>query len=202
MNSRIVRLSLGGLVLMLVSLACGIGSLTGPTASPTPAPLNPPTSTPLPPSPLPPSATPAPVLVPSDTPIPDQDTIMKNNGFERNAALDSACGTACTAYKNASINAIADFYYTNKSFSILYYGTDKNGSAEQAEAVVINQVLADLYPGNLCSDILQIASDFPNHIGTSRGISGNFIWTVSINATYNLDKTIKQATIYIAVTPG
>jgi hypothetical protein len=48
------------------------------------------------------TATPATVLVPSDTPFPDQDTIMNNNGFERNAALDSACGTARTACKNAS----------------------------------------------------------------------------------------------------
>jgi hypothetical protein len=205
MNVRIVRLLLAGLAVVLGSQACNMGAGVTPSLTPTVVSISSPTSPPptaLPPTPLPPTATSAPVLAPTDTPIPDLATILKNNGFERDKTLDSACHTACSAYKNTSVNVIADDYYTNKSFSLLYYARDKNGSNEQAEAAVVAQLLAQLYPGSLSSDVMLIASDFPNHLGSSRGIAGNYIWSVSIRITYNLDTTIKQATIYIGITPG
>ncbi len=187
MNRRIVRLFLAGMAVMLGSLACAVGPLLAPAASPTAISTPPPIPSPTPqpaqvqPSPLPPTDTPAVVAAPTDTPIPDMETILKNNGFERDKTLDSACSTACSAYKNSTVNVIADYYYTNKSFSLLYYGKDKNGQNEQAEAAVVNKLLSELYPGNLCSDVMAIANDFPNHPGPNRGIAGNYIWTVSIN---------------------
>jgi len=211
MNRRMLGLFLAAMAVSLVSLACGIGPLLAPAASPTSGvisvPSPPPQPTALPPEPVqptepPPTRTPAPVLAPTDTAIPDMETILVNNGFERDKTLDSACGTACSAYKNSSLNVIADYYYTNKSFSLLYYGKDKNGQNELAEAAVVNKLLSELYPGNLCSDVMAIAGDFPNNKGTNRAIAGNYIWTVSINITYNLDTTIKQATIYIGIVPG
>ncbi len=204
MNRRIVQLFLAGMAVILGSLACAVGPLFATAATPTPVSISSPTPqpTPLPPIPLPPTVTPAAVLALTDTAIPDLEAILKNNGFERDKTLDSACSTACSAYKNSTVNVIADFYYTNKSFSLLYYAKDKNGPNEQAEAAVITQLLAGLYPGSLSSDVMLISNDFPNQLGTNRGIAGNYIWTVSISVTYNLDKTIKQATIYIAITPG
>jgi hypothetical protein len=205
MKRQISRLLLAGMAIILGGQACSVGPQVTPTLTPAVVSISSPTSpppTPLPPTQLPPSSTPAPVVAPTDTPIPDLATILKNNGFERDKTLDSACNTPCSAYKNSAVNVIADFYYTNKSFSLLYYAKDRNGTNEQAEATVITQLLAELYPGTLSNDVMLIANDFPNHLGSSRGISGNYIWSVSISATYNLDKTIKQATIYIGVTPG
>ena len=199
MNRRIVRLFLAVMVIILGSQACAVGPSAAPATTPTLVSIPSPTP---PPTPIPPTLTPAPVLAPTDTPIPDLVAILKNNGFERDKTLDSACSTACSAYKNSTVNVIADYYYTNKSFSLLYYGKDKNGQNEQAEAAVVNKLLAELYPGTLSSDVMAIANDFPNHPGPSRGIAGNYIWTVSINITYNLDKTINQGTIYIGITPG
>jgi hypothetical protein len=205
MNRQTIRLFLAGMVLILGSQACNMGPQVTPSFTPTvvsiPS-LSAPAPTALPPTPLPPTASPVPALTPTDTPIPDLTTILKNNGFERDKTLDSACRTACSAYKNTAVNVIADDYYTNKSFSLIYYARDKNAANEQAEAAVVAQLLAQLYPGNLSNDVMQIANDFPNHLGSNRGISGNYIWSVSISATYNLDKTIKQATIYIGITPG
>ncbi len=204
MNSHSIRLFLAGMAVVLGISACIRGPQVAPAASPTPIPPSSPipVSTSLPATPLPPTFTSAPVLAPTDTPIPDLDAILKNNGFERDKTLDSACNTPCSAYKNSAVNVIADFYYTNKSFSLLYNAKDKNGANEQAEAAVITKLLTELYPGGLCSDIMLIANDFPNQVGTHNGVAGNYIWTVSIATTYNLDKTIKQATIYIAITPG
>ncbi len=205
MNKPIVRLFLAGLTILLGAQACNLGTQAAPTLPPTAVPFSSPTSsppTPLPPSPIPPTATSAPVAAPTDTSVPDLATILKNNGFERDKSLDSACHTACSAYKNATVNVIADEYYTNKSFSLLYYGKDKNGQNEQAAAAVVSQLLAQLYPGSLSSDVMAVAGDFPNRLGSSRGIAGNYIWSVSISITYNMDQTIKQATIYIGVTPG
>jgi hypothetical protein len=205
MKRRNVRLFLTGLAIILGGQACSMSPQVTPTLPPTVVPVSSPTSvppTPLPPSPIPPSATSAPVAAPTDTSVSDLATILKNNGFERDKSLDSACHTACSAYKNATVNVIADDYYTNKSFSLLYYGKDKNGANEQAAAAVISQLLAQLYPGSLSSDVMAVAGDFPNRLGSSRGIAGNYIWSVSISITYNLDTTIKQATIYIGVTPG
>lgn len=198
------RSFLAGMAVVLVFSACTLGPQAAPAASPTPIPPSSPVpvSTSLPPTPLPPTFTPAPVLAPADTPIPDLDAILKNNGFERDKTLDSACSTPCSAYKNSAVNVIADFYYTNKSFSLLYYAKDKNGANEQAQAAVITKLLTELYPGGLCSDIMRIANDFPNQVGTNNGVAGNYVWTVSIATTYNLDKTIKQATIYLAIAPG
>lgn len=205
MNKQIARLLLAGMAIILGGQACTTGPQFTPSPTPIVASISSPTSpppTPLPPSPLPPTATAAPAAAPTDTSIPDLATILKNNGFERDKSLDSACHTACSAYKNATVNVIADDYYTNKSFSLLYYGKDKNGQNEQAAAAVVSQLLAQLYPGSLSSDVMAVAGDFPNRLGSSRGIAGNYIWSVSISVTYNLDTTIKQATIYIGVTPG
>lgn len=211
MNRRIVRISLASMAVILGSLACAVGPLVAPAASPTSGVISVPSPTPQPttaptepvqPSEPAPTRTPEPVLAPTDTAIPDINTILLNNGFERDKTLDSACGTACSAYKNSTVNVIADYYYTNKSFSLLYYGKDSNGQNEQAEAAVVNKLLSELYPGNLCSDVMAIAGDFSNNKGTHRAIAGNFIWTVSIDITYNLDTTIKQATIYIGIVPG
>src|SRR5512135_1995360 len=184
MNKPIVRLFLAGLTILLGVQACNLGSQTAPTLPPTAVPISSPTSsppTPPPPSLIPPTATSAPVAAPTDTSIPDLATILKNNGFERDKLLDSACHTACSAYKNAAVNVIADDYYTNKSFSLLYYGKEKNGQNEQAEAAVVSQLLAQLYPGSLSSDVMAVAGDFPNRRGSSRGIAGNYIWSVSIS---------------------
>lgn len=204
MNKHFVRLSLAGMAVILASLACSMGTPVAPTASsvptsrpsPTPAPLN----TPIPPT-LTPEATLA--LAPTDTPVLDMEAIMKKHGFARDKTLDSACYSACSAYKNSSVNVIADYYYTNKSFSLLYYAKDKSGSNEQAQSAVITQLLAELYPGNLSSEVMLIADDFSNRLqNSSQGVTGNDKWSVSFTATYNLDKTIKQVTIYIAITPG
>jgi hypothetical protein len=206
MNRRIIRLFLAGMVFLLGSQACSAGTPVAPAASPTAVPISisSPTSqpTPLPPTSLPPTTMPAPVLAPTDTPVPDLEAILKANGFERDKTLDGACNTACSAYKNSTVNVIADYYYTNKSFSLLYYAKDKNGPNEQAEAGVITKLLSELYPGSLSSDVMQIANDFPNQLESTRGVAGNYIWSVSIKKTYNLDTTIKQAAIYIGVTPG
>jgi hypothetical protein len=205
MNRQTIRLFLAGMVLILGTQACNMGPQVSPSFTPTTVSIpsvSAPVPTPLPPTSLPPTASPVPALAPTDTPIPDLATILKNNGFERDKTLDSACQTACSAYKNTAVNVIADDYYTNKSFSLIYYARDKNGANEQAEAAVVAQLLTQLYPGSLSTYVMQIADDFPNHLGSSRGISGNYIWSVSISATYNLDKTIKQATIYIGITPG
>jgi hypothetical protein len=206
MNKHRSSFFLAGLAVLLASLACAVGPLIAPAASPTPVPsdtpLPSPSPTPEPPTALPPTLTPPPALPPTDTPVPDMETILKNNGFERDKTLDSACFTACSAYKNSSVNVVADYYYTNKSFSLLYDAKDKNGAAEQAAAGAIGDLLAGLFPGPLSGEVMQIVNDFPNHLGPSRGVVGNTIWTVSVKATYNLDKTIKQATIYIAIMPG
>jgi hypothetical protein len=213
MNKHTVRLFLAGSAVFLATLACSVGSRVAPTASsaPPPTPL-PPTLTPAPA--LPPTDTPshalaptdtlAPVVAPTETPVPDVAAILKNNGFDRNTALDSGCATACSAYKNVAVNVIADVYYTNGSFSLLYYAKDKNGKNEQAQIAVITKLLAELYPypGNLSSDVMTIAGDFPNKIGTNTGAAGYYVWSVSVNALLNVDKTIKQATIYIGVAPA
>jgi hypothetical protein len=205
MNKRTIYLILAGLAVILAGLACGINPLAAPAASPTPIPNtnpNPQPTLPLPATPLLPTPTPAPVLAPTDTTVPDMGTILANNGFERDKTLDSGCQTACSAYNNSAINVIADFYYTNKSFSLLYTGRDTNGLNERAQATSIGQLLAQLYPGTISSDVMAVAGDFPNHRGVSHGLAGNYLWSVSINILYNLDKTINKATIYITVTPG
>jgi hypothetical protein len=199
MNKRIVRLLLASMAVIFGSMACAVGPLLAPAANSTPIP----NSTIISDfSPIPPTLTSAPALAPTDTPTLDMETILANNGFERNKALDTACGTSCSAYKNSTVNVIADFYYTNKSFSLLYYAKDPNGADEQATAAVITKLLAELYPGTLSNDVMTIANDFPNHLGSNHAIAGNYLWTVSVKVTLNLDKTIKQATIYIAITPG
>jgi hypothetical protein len=97
------------------------------------------------------------------------------------------------------VDVIADYYYTNGALSILYYAKDKNSQNEQAQAGVVTKLLSELYPGTLASDVMSIASDFPNQVGTKYGTVGNFIWTITISVVYNLDKTIHSATIYISV---
>jgi hypothetical protein len=199
MNRHAVRLFLAGMAVILGSLACGIGPLATPTAISTPISVSSPTP---PPPPLPPTFTPAPVLAPIDTPIPDLATILKNNGFVRAATLDSGCNTPCSAYKNSTLNVLADFYYTNKSFSLLYYSKDKNGPDELAEAALVTKLLAELYPGTLSDDVMSIANNYSNHLGVNSGVTGDYSWYVSIVVAYNADKTVKQATIYIGITPG
>ena len=208
MNKPIVRAFLAVLIVILVSLACTLGPLLAPAASPSPIP--PPPAT-LPPAtealptepPPPPEPTLEPVLSATDTPVPaDMDSFLKSLGFERDKSLDTGCNTPCSAYNHAALKVLADFYYTNKSFSLLYFYQDSNGQTEQAEAALVANVLAGLYPGSLSDDVMTVANDYEKNIGISRGISGNFIWTVSIAATYNLDKSVKQIRFYIGVTPG
>jgi hypothetical protein len=199
MNKRIVRLLLAGIAVVFVSGACAFGPLVAPASNSTPVSNSTPISDS---SPVPPTFTSGPALAPTDTPTLDMATILANNGFERNKALDSGCSTSCSAYKNSTVNVIADFYYTNKSFSLLYYAKDPNGANEQATAAVLTKLLEELYSGTLSNDVMTVANDFPDHIGSNHGISGNYLWTVSVKVTYNLDKTIKQATIFIGITPG
>jgi hypothetical protein len=219
MNKQRIHLFLAGMALILAILACAVGPQVAPTASPPPVPTSqptalppqiPPTSTPQPepavpptdtPAPVP-TDTPAPVVAPTETPFLNMVAVLQNNGFERAVALDEGCHTACSAYKNSAVNVIADYYYTNGSFSLLYYSKDKNGQTEQAQSAVVTKVLSELYPGTLAGDVMSIANDFPNQQGTKYGTVGNFIWSISINIVYNLDKTIKSATIYIGVSLG
>jgi hypothetical protein len=206
MNRPKVRLFLAGMAVMLVSLACGVGPLVAPAATPTLAPTPttllppPPTDTPAPV--LAPTDTPALSLFPTDTPIPDMEAILNANGFKRDKTLDEACGSACSAYKNSTLNVIDDYYYTNKSFSLLYYAKDKNGPLEQAEVTAITKLLSELYPGKLSSDAMAVATDFLKNQGASRGVAGNYIWTVSIQVVYNIDNSVNHATIYIGITRG
>ena len=201
MNKRIVRLLLASMTVIFGSMACAVGPLLAPAANSTPNTTS--NSTAISnSSTIPPTFTSASALAPTDTLTLDMETILGNNGFERDKALDSACGTSCSAYKNSTVNVIADFYYTNKSFSLLYYAKDPNGANEQATSAVVTKLLTELYSGTLSNDAMLIANDFPNHLGSNHGAAGNYLWTVSVKVTYNLDKTIKQATIYIAITPG
>jgi hypothetical protein len=204
MNKPIVRSFLAGLVVILVSLACTLGPLLAPAASPSL--ISPPTlpsATQALPTERPPEPTLEPVLSATDTPAPaDMDSFLKSLGFERDKTLDTGCNTPCSAYNQPALKVLADFYYTNKSFSLLYYYQDPNGQTEQTEAALVAKVLAGLYPGSLSNDVMAVANDYEKNIGVSRGISGNFIWTVSIDATYNLDKSVKQIRFYIGVTPG
>jgi hypothetical protein len=199
MNKRIVRLSLASMAVIFGSMACGVGPLLAPAANTTPVSNTAPISDS---SPIPPTLTSAPALAPTDTPTQDMETILANNSFERNKALDSGCSTSCSAYKNSTVNVIVDYYYTNKSISLLYYAKDPNGADEQATAAVISKLLTELYPGTLSNDVMTIANGFPDHLGSNHGIAGNYLWSVSVKVTYNLDKTIKKATIFISITPG
>jgi hypothetical protein len=205
MNKRIVLLLLASMAVIFGIVACAVGPVLAPTSNSTPGSTSTPTSNPSPlsnSSPIPPTFTSAPTLAPTDTPTLDLATILANNGFERNKGLDTACGTSCSAYTNSTVNVIADFYYTNKSFSLLYYAKDPNGANEQAEAAVVTKLLTELYSGTLSNDVMMIANDFPKNLGKNNGVAGNYLWTVSIKVTYNLDRTIKQATIYIGIAPG
>jgi hypothetical protein len=224
MNKLRIRAFLAGMAVILASLACAIGPQVAPTASPPPIPTLQPTAlqeSALPPTQAPmatstpepalpaaetpvpaPTDTATPEIAPTDTPFLNIYAVLQNNGFERAVALDEGCHTACSAYKNSSVDVIADYYYTNGSFSLLYYAKDKNGQNEQAQSAVVTKLLSELYPGTLAGDVMSIANDFPNQQGTKYGSVGNFIWSISINIVNNLDKTIKSATIYISVSVG
>lgn len=199
MKERIIRFFLVGMLVLVGSAACGKGPTAKPGASPTAIPS--PISTPAQPAPASTQAS-APAVMPTDTPSTDLESTLMKNGFARDKTLDSACRTPCSAYQNSSVNVIADYYYTNNSISLLYYARDKNGDNEKTEAGVVAQLLSALYPGSLSNDVMTIANDFPNHKGQMRGVAGNSIWSLSIQIKYNLDYTIKQAVIYIAVMPG